>query len=679
LTYVNGQVTFALSPLIRGIPLARKILLADDSVTAQNMGRKILADAGYEVIAVNNGSAALKKIGELKPDLVILDVYMPGYSGLEVCQRLKESPETARIPVLLTVGKLEPFKPEEAQRVRAEGFIVKPFEASELLGALSKLEDKVVPRSESSKPGRFARAMAAADESGRGRDEATDADSGWKSRIGFPKKKTETEEKVADEVSASSVETASNKNKNKNKNTNTNTNEEPRHEEKPVEASLDVAALAPAGLPKDVTPEEVAAIAAAAAQMQMVASAIRQEHQASATGNTDAQSTAIASQPSLERAPDRTESNLPSAAEVSRDAASASATEPKLETPPENKKEESKAADSGNEPAAVETYRRRKGDVSPDVRPPDVRVEDAQDLPVTMAATAESVVAASVGGSRWTAVSVALEGSESAISLDQEMQKAYAAVAAAGSASIAAIPQAAPEPALAETPATISNPAPEPVSEPVPAKNIASVETEPVPIVQSEPAAAPIAAVNAPIEASSGASATAGSAESKQDESKQEPPRISEPVANGAQESQPQPAITEAVAVNHREEAVGNPAAETVPEPRLDSETVKNTAAAWATWRQVHDSSQGNEAAETQAREKAEVKEKDKEVDQLQSAPPNTADRAVAAGAEQLLQEAAAAAPEGDQSNVASIVDSVLADLRPKLMEEINRKMSKKK
>ncbi|MGC2794685.1 MAG: response regulator, partial [Candidatus Sulfotelmatobacter sp.] len=182
--------------------MARKILLADDSVTAQNMGRKILADAGYEVIAVNNGSAALKKIGELKPDLVILDVYMPGYSGLEVCQRLKESPETARIPVLLTVGKLEPFKPEEAQRVRAEGFIVKPFEASELLGTLSKLEDKVVPRSESSKPGRFARAMAAADESGRGgRDEPADADNGWKSRIGFPKKKTEAEEKVADEAS----------------------------------------------------------------------------------------------------------------------------------------------------------------------------------------------------------------------------------------------------------------------------------------------------------------------------------------------------------------------------------------------------------------------------------------------------------------------------------------------
>src|SRR5271168_5128674 len=138
------------------------------------MGRKILADAGYEVVTVNNGSAALKKIAELKPELVILDVYMPGYSGLEVCQRLKDSPDTARIPVLLTVGKLEPFKPEEAQRVRADGFIVKPFEASELLTALSKLEDKVVPRAEPSKPGRFARANAALDESSRGTEDKSE-------------------------------------------------------------------------------------------------------------------------------------------------------------------------------------------------------------------------------------------------------------------------------------------------------------------------------------------------------------------------------------------------------------------------------------------------------------------------------------------------------------------------
>jgi CheY-like chemotaxis protein len=148
--------------------LARTVLLADDSVTAQNMGRRILIDAGYEVITVNNGSAALKKIHESRPDLIVLDVYMPGYGGLEVCQRLKESSETTRIPVLLTVGKMEPFKSEEARRVRADGHIVKPFEASELLAALTKLEDRIVPHAEPSrgrkgKPEKRARSWQVAD------------------------------------------------------------------------------------------------------------------------------------------------------------------------------------------------------------------------------------------------------------------------------------------------------------------------------------------------------------------------------------------------------------------------------------------------------------------------------------------------------------------------------------
>jgi len=124
--------------------VALRILLADDSMTAQNMGKKILSEGGYEVIAVSNGAAALKKIAEQKPDVVVLDIYMPGYSGLEVCERLKNTIETSRVPVLLTVGKLEPFRPEDAVRVRAEGVIIKPFEASELLAVIEKAASHVV-------------------------------------------------------------------------------------------------------------------------------------------------------------------------------------------------------------------------------------------------------------------------------------------------------------------------------------------------------------------------------------------------------------------------------------------------------------------------------------------------------------------------------------------------------
>src|ERR1700737_2826592 len=282
LTYVVAQVTFALSPLIRGFPLARKILLADDSVTAQNMGRKILADAGYEVITVNNGSAALKKIAEQKPDLIVLDVYMPGYSGLEVCQRLKEAQETVRTPVLLTVGKLEPFKPDEARRVGAEGFIVKPFEASELLSALSKLEDKIVPRSESSKPGRFARAIASVEESSRfGKNAPSDEETGWKNRIAFPpKKKEKAEEEENGEGPA--IYNAMNRDlrtvvdptePNKEAVAGVTTEERRKEDRRKEDGSgqegrVDLAALATSGMPKDATPDEIAAIAAAAAQVQ---------------------------------------------------------------------------------------------------------------------------------------------------------------------------------------------------------------------------------------------------------------------------------------------------------------------------------------------------------------------------------------------------------------------------
>ena len=123
--------------------MSLKILLADDSMTAQNMGRKILADAGYEVVPVSNGAAALKKIAETKPQIIILDIYMPGYTGLEVCERIKGKPETAKTPVLLTVGKMEPYRPEDGAKVKADGVIVKPFEATELLAAVKRIAEKL--------------------------------------------------------------------------------------------------------------------------------------------------------------------------------------------------------------------------------------------------------------------------------------------------------------------------------------------------------------------------------------------------------------------------------------------------------------------------------------------------------------------------------------------------------
>jgi len=662
--------------------LARKILLADDSVTAQNMGRKILADAGYEVTAVNNGSAALKKILELKPDLVILDVYMPGYSGLEVCQRLKESQETARIPVLLSVGKLEPFKPEESQRVRADGFIVKPFEASELLSALSKLEDKVVPRAEPSKPGRFARAMAAAEEADRGGKNATgNEDNGWKSRIAFPKQKSEAEEKVADE---SPIYNQVNRDLRTVVDKPTLEKETPRQPiaEAP-EATVDVAALVPPNMPNDVTPEEVAAIAAAVAQMQMAAAA-----------GLDVEKPGSEIKASVTLIPETRIS------------------ETKNETHFEHTRV---PVEASIEPQAkvVEVEARNDTGTTTAEAAPGTFAERDNDVPVTMAANLESVVTASALTSCWTAVPVALDSEDAAISLDQEMQKGYAAVAVAEAEPVgfASMPQGQATPAesssartgaTVEVPtATISNPESELVPKPAPAMK-AEPEALSTQAEQSEtsslaPSLADTASVSLP-EAASTFSEPAAVVESTPVEAApMQAEAENSTAAEISQQNSESARATEIPAVAARTEVADSVVAQAQPlaeadaptaeatasvavtsiihneeaaqEPKLDSETVKSTAAAWATWRQSRDS--GDEKSGS------EVATKPSESEVPVSAPESAA-MAVAAGAEQILREASAAS-EDKPSDVASIVDSVLADLRPKLMAEISRKILEKK
>lgn len=132
--------------------MALKILLADDSMTAQKLGQKILTDAGHEVIAVSNGAAAFKRIGEHKPDLLLLDVFMPGYSGPEVCEKVRAG--GSNTPVLLTVGQMEHFDPADAERVKADGVIVKPFVAKDLEDLVAKIEQKLkaAPAAQSYQP-----------------------------------------------------------------------------------------------------------------------------------------------------------------------------------------------------------------------------------------------------------------------------------------------------------------------------------------------------------------------------------------------------------------------------------------------------------------------------------------------------------------------------------------------
>jgi len=640
--------------------LARRILLADDSVTAQNMGRRILSDAGYEVVTVNNGSAALKKIAEQKPDLIVLDVYMPGYGGLEVCQRVKENRETARIPVLLTVGKLEPFKPEEARRVRADAFIVKPFEASELLTALTKLEDKIVPQGPQ-KPGRFAKALAAMEQSGSA-DSFGDTETGWKNRLTIPPPPARATEGEIPQVASSVVRELWRE-----------------QESKPVDPKQEFERPIPAGLPPDITPEEIAAITAAAASFgsqpqepaarseaekseaeepkSAVSSAAIDESPAEATAATFAsapqsQGPVTEVEPASTAAPPTAETAA--ATEAAKGNESGAAENPIATDSPVMPTQ----ADSGDNIAAATTEQAAKpwtadaevmaaiaslaptnghadgmaqtdGFVTAAARP-------EEEIPVIVAATVASAATAaeSASGPRWIAEAIPVPEDESTFILQQEMEKAYAAFAAAdaGRASYAAsvaINTAVSAGESVGARAEQSLVAEASVSESTPAPEI-------IPMAQAE-ASSMISGIKE-VAYAAGASTSAGSGHASAPE-----------VTSSASAVPPLEIATRAT-------------------DEGDKQREAELAAAWQNWKQIRESIVGSQLTAQIA---------DAAAAGLKDVQPEEASPVMSEGDEEAAEsesdESSTAA--GESTAIASIVESVLAELKPKLMEEIAKKM----
>jgi CheY-like chemotaxis protein len=116
-----------------------RILLADDSPHAQRMGEYILREEGHEVVTVTDGETALVRLGDVDPDLILADVLLPQRSGYEICRYVKDHPKFPHTRVVLTAGALEPFDEEEARRVRADGSLRKPFEASAVIETVKPL------------------------------------------------------------------------------------------------------------------------------------------------------------------------------------------------------------------------------------------------------------------------------------------------------------------------------------------------------------------------------------------------------------------------------------------------------------------------------------------------------------------------------------------------------------
>jgi CheY-like chemotaxis protein len=115
----------------------KKILLVEDSDTTRLTHRLIIAKrTRYTVVAVANGAEALKSAATEKPDLVLMDVMMPGMDGLEVCRRLRMQEATANIPIVLLTFQVGEKSVSAGYDSGCTAYLKKPIATDELVSAL---------------------------------------------------------------------------------------------------------------------------------------------------------------------------------------------------------------------------------------------------------------------------------------------------------------------------------------------------------------------------------------------------------------------------------------------------------------------------------------------------------------------------------------------------------------
>ena len=119
--------------------MSKKLLLADDSITIQKVIQITFAHEDYELTVTDNGDSALEKAREIRPDLVMADVYMPGKNGYELTSAIKQDPALQQVPVLLLAGSFEPFDEDKARSCKADAWIEKPFESQTLIDKVAVL------------------------------------------------------------------------------------------------------------------------------------------------------------------------------------------------------------------------------------------------------------------------------------------------------------------------------------------------------------------------------------------------------------------------------------------------------------------------------------------------------------------------------------------------------------
>jgi len=120
-------------------PVAKHILIVDDYADALDIWAIYLQSMGYRVSTAADGLTAVAKAGELLPDLIVLDLELPGLTGFEAATRLRANPETATIPLIAATGYSHARQLDQARQSGFDAVVVKPCDPDLLVQEIERL------------------------------------------------------------------------------------------------------------------------------------------------------------------------------------------------------------------------------------------------------------------------------------------------------------------------------------------------------------------------------------------------------------------------------------------------------------------------------------------------------------------------------------------------------------
>jgi two-component system alkaline phosphatase synthesis response regulator PhoP len=126
--------------------VGKKLLLVEDDPTAIRITTYALERAGYEVLVATNGREGLDKARDSQPDLIVLDVMLPGLDGFEVCRSLREDSPSCEMPILMLSAKAQESDIRTGLNVGANFYLTKPAAPAELLRLIEALLELKTPQ-----------------------------------------------------------------------------------------------------------------------------------------------------------------------------------------------------------------------------------------------------------------------------------------------------------------------------------------------------------------------------------------------------------------------------------------------------------------------------------------------------------------------------------------------------